>query len=895
MSRLCAAFFLAALAGGAASSPAAAADLSRVRTLFVDQSLRPDARSLTAFDLNVLHPDAALDMEPGHALGSRYLALLDVSLFHTGTQAAMTALQRQLPSTPDAADSRARWVDLTHEQWLPWAVQALADPAVKRGFDGFVLSLGAAKPEPAAQNALLSLAAALRQRYSDKCVLLDLRSGLGAEVLPVADGFLALGVYTRAGQAGAVEWRPIAETQQLCRRMRKLQVQGLPTFAVDFAPADDRSAAREAAQRLTAAGALPFITTPALSGANLGPLEEISRRVLVLHGWDERHTGQAAPAAESTAAARFLGQTLEWLGCQTEYRQARGMGADLLPPPQGLAAVILDSSLVLSEAQQASLAAWLPALRSKQVPLLLMGMPFTEEAARQQALQHLGMGGSGRPVSRLAKTSIAAMDSTLLRSGARPAGRTLGFLELAAPQQAHVVLALRSLDSLGGEHRFDQIFLAPWGGAWLEPALDAAGPQIDVPAFLTAWLAQSQELHGPAPVPDTTTRGGRRIFYSHIDSAGFATPSALPGFPICAEVMRDRIIDRYLLPVTVAVCEAELRGWLPDQEPAAARQLQHTARTLFSLPQVQAASGSFSRPQVWTAGIPISAKLNDSAETGRLDMEREIAGSLSYIHRQLLPQGKRVSLMLWPENSTPTQAALSFCAAMGVPSLPATAPGGAAAPAAAGAPRLEPMAVRCRFDDVRTEQGIKALEKIFDACAGEPLHAMTAAAYAASVQDARQTRVLRAGDQRWIILNSGACRTLRLPATAGVPDMTQCLGVSGYQVHQGQLYIHTMGNVRTDLVLTKEKPARHLHLAESSATVDFLELASGRATFQVRDLRPVEVVLGGFEPNGVCAYLENNRPYTAHADATGHVRLKLVCRAMVSVQSLPPATQAVMR
>jgi hypothetical protein len=35
--------------------------------------------------------------------------------------------------------------------------------------------------------------------------------------------------------------------------------------------------------------------------------------------------------------------------------------------------------------------------------------------------------------------------------------------------------------------------------------------------------------------------------------------------------------------------------------------------------------------------------------------------------------------------------------------------------------RLEPVAVRSRFEDVRTEQGISALEKTLDACAAAPL------------------------------------------------------------------------------------------------------------------------------------------------------------------------------
>lgn len=889
LSRFCARRFLALpnlLLGLMWGTAAHAADLSRVRTLYVDQSPQPDARSLAAFDLNVLHPEAVVDMEPGHALGSRYLALLDASRVRTGTQAAMTAATRRLSSTPTAADSRVRLVDTSDTAWMPWAVEALADPAAKKGFDGFVLSLGTEECAPAASKALFALAAAVRQRYPDKCVLLDLRSGVEGEALKVADGFLALGVFTRGGKEGEIDWTPLAEAHKLCRRIRTLQVQGLPTFAVDYAPAGDRTAVREAAQRLNAVGALPFVTTPALNGVNLGPLEEISRRVVVLHGWDERHTGQPAPAAEATTTARFLRQTLEWLGCQVEFRTARG--TDFLPPPENLAGVILDSGLVLDDEQQRTLAAWLPELRARRVPLLLTGMPFTEDTARERALRHLGLGGGGRPASRLAKAAVAAMDSTLIRPGARVQGRTLGFLDLTAPAEARIVLALRGQDALGGEHRFDQAFLAPWGGLWIDPALEAAGPQLDVPAFLAAWLGEDHAF----PVPDTTTRGGRRVFYSHIDSLGFSTPSTLPGFPLCSEVMRDRILDRYLLPVTVSVCEADLRAWLPGQEAPEARRLEHTARTLFNLPQVQAASNSFSRPERWTAGASIASKLNERAETTRLDLEREIAGSMIYIHRQLLPQGKTVGLMLWPQNSSPTAAALRFCETMGVESLPAAAP---SAPASPGPVRLEPMAVRCSFADVRTEQGIKALEKTFDACAGEPLHAMTAAAYAASVRDARQTRVLRVNDHHWIILNHGACRTLRLPASTGVPDMARCLGVSGFQVHQGQLYVHTMGTARTELVLTKKPAARHLHVKESSAAVEFMELSSGRATFQVRDLRPVEVVLGGFEPRGQCAYLENGRPYTAHADASGVVRLELVCRATVSVQALPPATNAVMR
>ena len=863
-----------------------AAELPVFRSLFVDQSLRPDARSLAAFDLSILNPHAELDMEPGHAQGNRYLALLDMAHVRTGSRGAMLAADREVSSQPSAIDKHARIVRPTDPQWIPWAVEALADPAAKKGFDGFVLSLGNEEADSASRTSVVTLAATLRQRYPDKHILIDLHIGIGIEAIHVSDGFLALGVYTREGKNNTVDWTPIAETQRLTRLIRNVQMQGMRVFAVDYAPADDLTACREAAKRLTSIGALPFITTPALNGVNLGPLEEISRRVLVLHGWDEKHVGEKAAAPETTLTSRVMRQSLEWIGCELTFQAANG--ADFLPKDHNFAAVILDPSLVLSTEQQRTLAAWLPSLRAKNIPLLLTSMPWTDSAARQLAMQHLGLGGRAQPASRLVKTNVASMDSTLLRPNAKITARSLGFLDLEAPSDAHIVLALHGQDALGSEHRFDQAFLASWGGAWIDPAAEAADPQLNLPAFLEQWLGAD---HG-APVPDTTTREGRRVFYSHIDSTGFSEPSTLPGFPLCSEVMRDRILNRYLLPVTVSVCEADMRCWLPGQQAVDAPRLEHVARSIFEMPQIQAASNSFSRPSQWTAGINISSKLNERAKTARHDMEREIAGSMSYIHRRLLPIGKDVNLMLWPENAVPAPEALRFCRTMNVEQLPSAS---ISTPASANSIRMEPLTVCCRFADVRTEQGVAALEKTFDACAGEPLHTMTAAAYAASNRDARRTRILSAGDNRWIILNAGASRTLRLAASAGVPDMAQCQGVSGYTVHQSQIYIHTMGRARTELVLTKTKPSQHIHLAESSAPVEFMELSSRRATFHVRDLRPIEVVLGGFEPRGQCAYFENGRPYSANADANGIVHLELACRSTVSLQSLPPAIQAAMR
>ena len=203
-----------------------------------------------------------------------------------------------------------------------------------------------------------------------------------------------------------------------------------------------------------------------------------------------------------------------------------------------------------------------------------------------------------------------------------------------------------------------------------------------------------------------------------------------------------------------------------------------------------AASYSFSQPADWSSGEKINGALNEHAKTKRFDMEREVAGSMSYIHRALLPAGKSVSLMLWPATGAPTPDALDFCSRIGVQSLtpaPSRTAGQSAVIALPEAneitasswvhgdnvevfataasrsdarPTLEqqlaalqaevknprriaPVALSASFRDVRDEKGLADLTKALDWCAAEPLHATTAAAYAASVRDAARTRDIR--------------------------------------------------------------------------------------------------------------------------------------------------------
>lgn len=885
-----------------------------VHSLFVDFSPRPDAQLVNAFDLSVLSGQAEVDLEPAHELGRRAYATIDIAAVKANSFARATARKLSMNLAP-TTNEQVFLSDPSHENWMKWAVSALADPVAKKGFDGFVIRLG---PEATLGDhwrvAALELAQVLKRRYQDKQVLLDADFGIGSEAAGVVDGLLALGVHTHADKAVAAQ-RPAFLRHAISR--------GMLVLAVEFGDASELTTNRAAARQLADLGAVPFVTTQSLNGVNLGPVEEISRRVLVLHGWDASENGGPAPAAESTVTARFLHAPLEWLGCEVEYlKMEKGT---TLPTDSALRGVVIDPGLILNPEQQTKVLMWLRYVRAQKVPLLLAGMPFRHPASPELDIRaQLGLGGTCALSSRLEKASVARMEASELRSGTALTERTLGFMDLQAPEGARVVLSCAGQDALGTQHRFDQAFHASWGSAWMEPAALSAGPQVDLFAFASTWLG----TRGLIPAPDTTTREGRQTFYALVSGRGFTQPSALQGLKLCSEIMREQVLSKYFLPFTVAVSEAELRGTSSGASATNAQRHELIARAIYDLPHVAAASNPFS-PSETAVSTP-----EESAPTpAGPEMQRQVAGSMSYIHQRLLPSGKSVSLMVWPQ--APTAESLAFCQQIGVPSLSpaprrlaqpfilpeaesASAQGmvlaGASevfatsqfrageesdpaaqltrlqASAKPGTRRISPVGVHFDFQTVQDEAGIAATTRLLDWCATEPLHAITAADHAASVRDAMRTRILQLTPKHWIVLNDGRARTLRLPASAGVPDLVRSRGIHGYKVQDGQLYLHTAGLPRTEIVLqetTAQTP--HLHLVESSGRVQFIDLAARRAAFQVRDWRPVEIVLGGFEPFGECVYQENARTYAMMADADGRVRLELSRQAAIIIESRPAA------
>lgn len=196
-----------------------------------------------------------------------------------------------------------------------------------------------------------------------------------------------------------------------------------------------------------------------------------------------------------------------------------------------------------------------------------------------------------------------------------------------------------------------------------------------------------------APVPDTTTLVGRRIYFSHIDGDGWNSLTHIqqPGKSerLVSEVVLDDLVKAYPdLPVAVGLIAGDV-----DLGVAGKPKSARVAREYFRLPQVEVASHSYTHPYNWGA-FASPERVLETAQTASanpteravettgnvsanplrayaqrdFDLNREVGGALD-VSAGLAPAAKRPALYLWSGNTRPFAEAIRATRAYGVSNL----------------------------------------------------------------------------------------------------------------------------------------------------------------------------------------------------------------------------------
>jgi polysaccharide biosynthesis protein PelA len=172
------------------------------------------------------------------------------------------------------------------------------------------------------------------------------------------------------------------------------------------------------------------------------------------------------------------------------------------------------------------------------------------------------------------------------------------------------------------------------------------------------------------PRLDYTTMNGRRIFYSHIDGDGFNNAtSALKNNKkaTSAEVVFEKVLKKYnSTPITVSVITAEM-----DPKKEGRSNSISLARKIFSLPNIEPASHTYTHPLVWNKTMTHASDIQKYENVKKIEFHNnamtmyrpegyvysptaEITDSVAYINENLLPSNKKCELLLWSGNCLPS-------------------------------------------------------------------------------------------------------------------------------------------------------------------------------------------------------------------------------------------------
>jgi len=832
------------------------------------------------------------------------------------------ALKAGIPVIAGAGENQRARLDVEASAWLDFAQREVLEPLLKQGFDGWIIDAADAGGRAA------QLLAALRKAHPESTIV-------------VKDGFdsaAGFGLFLEGTEE---------VLQAQADKVRAAVAQGRQVLAVGYAK--DVSKAAPFANRLAQWGAVPLITSPESTGTASAPLRERARRVLILYGRDPKETEKSPVLPIDSMTAELFQAPLEWLGYEADF-----LDISRDRPPSDVAAshagVLVDAETEVPLALELEVANWLVKAKREGVPVLFTGgLPFEREDALDALREGFGLRGSLVSVPEVKDVSITIVDAAVMNTEAKVGPRVQEFKDLQAPDKSRVYLGLTGRGALDQPLRYTPVFMTDWGGMWLEPYIILRASQDSYPFYADPYKLMAEFLgaRGPLPAPDTTTRDGRRLFYSHIDGDGFVSRSDFKGHPFCAELVRDRVLKAFAFPVTVSIIEADIRAWSQGVEDEAQPEIQALAKSIFELPNVSAASHSFSHPYQWDKNDPNpgiytepNLALKPAANYPTITTEREVRGSVDYINKELLPKGKRVEVFLWSGNCRPGEEALRMVRELDLenmnggntivsrlyPGIAGIAPrvvqwgnelqinaanqnefmyaNGWNGPFYGGfadvvdtferteSPRrIKPVNVYYHFYSATSLSALRALEKIYRWCEEQPLHSVTALQFAQMTKDAHRTRIFELGAQHWLLTNEGHLRSYRLPLSVGRPAMQKCRGVTGWTEHADSLYVHTNGQPRVELLLEAAKPEpaapaeAHLFLASSTAEIEFQQLAAWKTQFQTTSLRAVTVEFGGLPARATCAVTINKAASQVTADDRGRLILSLPPEATVTLDA----------
>ena len=552
-------------------------------------------------------------------------------------------------------------LDITNPEYRNFLINRINKYKNYDGFffdtvDSYISVIKDNSQKKAYETSLISFIKTVKNRYPSKKILLNRGFEIFDNVKDSIDGVVVESLFSGLDLKNS-GYRDITEDERnwLLPILNKIKNNGINVIVIDYLPPKERKKAFEISKKIQKSGFIPYITNKEVNIIGTSFFQIKPRRALIIYD------KQACPVLMECGAHYMAQLILEYYGYIPYLKEVNTELPPLEEPLVDKYGAIVVWLGVNQVNNPKKFHKWVLERIKEGNRILFIdsfGFPLTEEYLKPLGIKsepnrdesgNFKIVYKDRNVGFESEPFVSFNDSAIYPVGNN--SKPLLILENSKNQKT-VPLALTE-----------------WGGYGLY------GASTYTRFNTTMWVVNPIFFFKEAfkfknyPMPDTTTLSGNRILYIHIDGDGFIQTLDYDTKKFSPEIVRDFFIKKYKYPHSISIIEGEIAPWgaypkLPH------KKLEKIARSIFSLPNVEPASHSFSHPFKWQAVLSsIKIKKGYALQIkgyNHFDLKREILGSLKYINERLTPPDKKANLFFWTGDCNPPVEALELCEKNGI-------------------------------------------------------------------------------------------------------------------------------------------------------------------------------------------------------------------------------------
>lgn len=714
----------------------------------------------------------------------------------------------------------------------------------------------------------------LRKKFPRKIILVNRAFSIFKSINREINGFVVESLYRGIDNRGNYIKMPERETTELLSKLQKIKKTGVPIIVIDYLPPEKEKERRALAEKIHKLGFIPWVTDKYLQTVGEGVYHLIKRQILLIYD------PEISPIYPDIH--RIIQMPLEWLGFSPKLVPANDL-------PKGYLADRVRGIVVwnLSPENRDRVFSWLKKQIDKGIKVFIV----SANLLNSNELKELGIEEERNraPGEKFKVVKTYGPYGFEISAFPTPTNDII-YTEQGTP--------LIVLENSKGQ-KFIPVALTPWGGYGYEGYLIKNIFKESLWVFDPFWLFR--QVFGYIPAPDVTTENGMRILTVHIDGDGFTGMSLVEPGKTDGEVLRDIILKKYKLPTTASVIVSELDP--KGLHPKKAYFYQKVAKSIFSLPYVEAASHTYSHPFDWykfyylTIGKKVKYNKKDlpygiylQVPGYKPSLKKEIVWSINFVTKHLCPKGKRAKVLLWSGDCLPPKPAIEMTYTIPVynvnggdtdisdtsPFLSHVSPMGinrgdyfqVYAPfqnenvytddwklktgyervisgfkLTEKPRRLKPISIYYHYYSAYYPASLSALNSVYRWAVSQEVIPLFLSEYAQKVMEFRGSALatFNTGKKGILFCSGGELNTLRFDKTKGeIPSIEKSVGVTGYRKVNDSLYVSLNSN-RCRTIVFEKSPKNEFFLIEANGHVN-IEKRGANYTVKIKSHVPIRAL-----------------------------------------------------